>query len=426
MYRNIINDLAVWQQEQLNKVLLLKGARGVGKTWTVSDFASAFFDSMLLIDLSKEKELHAFLQGKVDYCVIDSILDENTDGKLDNTLIVFDEAQVLDEGIGGILSYAVNRPELRICIIASYMGKLFGEDHYEENIYNLYMYPMTFEEFMTANKAQSLCKCIEEQKVKALDDIVKSRVHDFLNVFYVTGGMPAVVLDYMKHKNLEQVDSKLTSILDEYEEYIKEEAPKSISMKALKVWHSLVAQLSKDNRKFMYGTVDEKARAREYEGAVNWLVDSGLVRRINKVNKGISPLADYVDYKSFELYHLDHGLLRQMAGIPATALYKSEDKFDELNGGLTEQFVLQELTLNKTVGQLYFWISGATARVDFLFEDDGEVIPVDVQSTIRSKAQSLKVFRQRYNNRMSIRISLSELTFSKGILNIPMYGLWNF
>ena len=196
--------------------------------------------------------------------------------------------------------------------------------------------------------------------------------------------------------------------------------------KVLKIWDSIPAQLTKDNRKFMYGYVDDKARAREYESATNWLVDNGLLRRVFKVEKGLVPLKEHIDKKSFELYHLDHGLLRQMKGLNGSKLLARTNLFDAMEGALVEQMVLAELTLNANVKELYFWISGATARIDFLFEDDGEVIPVDVQSTIRTKAQSIKVFQQKYNNRMAIRISLGELNFSKGVLNIPLYGLWSF
>ena len=194
----------------------------------------------------------------------------------------------------------------------------------------------------------------------------------------------------------------------------------------MKVWDSLPVQLEKPNRKFMYGYVDEKARAREYAGAVKWLADAGLVRQIFRVSKGLAPLTAYEDQKAFELYHLDHGLLRVMCGVWMEDLEHRTDVYEVLGGVLTEQYTVAELTMNQNVHHLYFWISGATARVDFVFEDDGEVIPVDVQSKVRSKAQSLKVFYKNYNNRMAIRISLDDLNFSKGILNIPLYGLWNF
>ena len=201
---------------------------------------------------------------------------------------------------------------------------------------------------------------------------------------------------------------------------------KQLVKKILQVWDSVPAQLTKENKKFMYGAVDAKARAREYVAAVDWLIEAGYVRKGQKVTQGLSPLTDYLDLKSFELYYLDHGLLRNVSGITAKEAENDEAIFDAMHGILSEQLVLAELTLNSNVQELYFWTSEATARIDFVFEDDGEIIPVDVQTTIRKKAQNLKVFHQKYGNRMWIRISLEALSFHKGNLNVPIYGLWNF
>lgn len=297
---------------------------------------------------------------------------------------------------------------------------------YEEELYALMLYPMTFEEFLTANKAQDLCKHIEKQKLEPVDASIIRQITEYLKIFYITGGMPIVVLDYIKNHDLNRVDAILKALLNRSKEYIDRYVPNGMAVKVDKIWNSIPVQMEKDNRKFMYQYVDEKARAREYEKSVNWLVETGLVRKVNRIREGISPLVMQVDEKSFELYHLDHGLLRIMCGISWNQIKSGDESLEDINGALLEQFVLSELTMNKTVEQLYFWISGATARVDFVFEDDGEVVPVDVQSRIRRKAQSIKVFHNKYSNRMAIRISLDELSFSKGVLNIPLYGLWNF
>ncbi len=426
MYRNIINDLAKWYQESQEKVLFVKGARGVGKSWTVDDFSSAFFESSVMIDLRNDVMLSKSLNS--DGIRLEEHIMDMTGINIpkEKILIIFDELQVIEHGIDKVMNFRKEHPEYRYCIIASFVGKLEGEDDYNDSIVTYTLMPMTFEEFLTANKAQNLCKYIEQQRIKPVEAAIIEKIMEYLKIFFVVGGMPAVVAEYVKNGNLSVIEILQKEILDEQREYIKANAPKIIVKKILKIWDSIPVQLSKENRKFMYGYVDPKARAREYESSTHWLVDNGLLRRVYRVEQGVSPLSDYVDKKSFELYHLDHGLLRQMAGFSAIRLLDREDIFDVMKGALTEQMVLAELTLNQTVGELYFWISGATARVDFLFEDDGEVIPVDVQSTIRTKAQSIKVFHQKYNNRMAIRISLGSLGFSKGILNIPLYGLWNF
>lgn len=288
------------------------------------------------------------------------------------------------------------------------------------------MYPMSFEEFLIANKAQELCKIIEQEKVDGLKEDIRPVILEYLKYFYITGGMPEVVQSFVKNRSMNQVDIIGHRNLQEMRDYVIKHAPKQLVKKILQVWDSVPAQLTKENKKFMYGAVDAKARAREYVAAVDWLIEAGYVRKVQKVTQGLSPLTDYLDLKSFELYYLDHGLLRNVSGITAKEAENDEAIFDAMHGILSEQLVLAELTLNSNVQELYFWTSEATARIDFVFEDDGEIIPVDVQTTIRKKAQNLKVFHQKYGNRMWIRISLEALSFHKGNLNVPIYGLWNF
>lgn len=430
MYRIIMNDLMKWYENGQNQVLLLKGAKGVGKTWTIIDFGQGFYKNLIYLDFEKDEDAYSlFKQGmrvKAEklmaalcmYC--QQIYEEG------QTLFVFDEAHLYPKAVEAIMSLKHQRPELPICLIASTMGLIAHEAEYEKEFYQLQLYPMTFEEFLTANKAQDLCKSIENQKMEPVEPEVIEQITSYLKLFYITGGMPVVVLDYVKNHDLNRVDAILKALLVRSKEHIDRYAPKTYALKVNKIWNSIPAQMKKDNRKFMYQYVDEKARAREYEKSVNWLVDTGLVRKVNRIRDGIAPLEMQVDEKSFELYHLDHGLLRVMCGVAYNQIKMEDEVMEDVNGALLEQFVLSELTMNKTVDRLYFWISGATARVDFVFEDDGDVVPVDVQSRIRRKAQSIKVFNSKYRNHMAIRISLDELGFSKGILNIPLYGLWNF
>lgn len=430
MYRMIIDDLMEWCGTSQDKVLILKGAKGVGKTWTMIDFSQGFYHSLLYVDFEKDSEVYTLFKqgGKIKaekliaamsmYCEQSYV-----EGK---TLFVFDEAHLYPKAIEAIMSLKEQKPELSICIISSTIGTIPHEAEYVNDWYQLQLYPMTFEEFLTANKAQNLCKYIENQKIEPVEQSVIDQITEYLKVFYMTGGMPIVVLDYIQNHDMNRVDSILKALLIRCKEHISQYAPRTLSVKVLKIWDSIPAQMEKDNRKFMYQYVDEKARAREYEKSVEWLVETGLVRKINRIREGIAPLKDQVDEKSFELYHLDHGLLRVMCGLSYHQIKADEESLDDMNGALLEQMVLSELTMNKTVQSLYFWISGATARVDFVFEDDGEVVPVDVQSRVQKKAQSIKVFNSKYNNRMAIRISLEGVSFSRGILNIPLYGLWNF
>ena len=430
MYRIIMNDLMDWYENAQDKALFLKGAKGVGKTWTIIDIAQGFFKKLIYIDIEKDEECHYLFKrgakteaGKLMAALATYANEELIEG---NTIFVFDEPESCPDALGAIMSLKEQRPEVPVCIIASTIGTIAGEVLYADRFYQLKLYPMTFEEFLTANKAQELCKFIENQKMEPVAPQIIDRITELLREYYIVGGMPIVVLDYVKNHDLGRVDSILQALLVRTRDYILKKVPKNYSVKVPKIWDSIPSQMKKDNRKFMYQYVDEKARAREYEKSVEWLVDTGLVRRVNRIRDGFAPLSEQVDDKSFELYHLDHGMLRIMCGIPHTAVESKEHEFEELGGALLEQLVLSELTMNKTVNELYFWISGATARIDFVFEDDGDVVPVDVEPRIRRKAQSMKVFNERYKNHMAIKISLDDLGFSRGTLNVPLYGLWNF
>ena len=430
MYRIIMNDLIEWYEKKADKVLLLKGAKGVGKSWTMIDFGQGFYKRLVYIDLEKDEEAYTlFKQGsrvRAEKLMAALCMYADEQYEEGQTLFVFDEAHLYPRVVEAIMSLKQQRPDLPVCIIASTVGTVPHEAEFAEKLHTLILYPMTFEEFLTANKAQDLCKHIENQKLEPVEPEIIDKITEYLKVYYITGGMPIVVLDYVKNHDLNRVDAILGALLDRCKEHLNRYVPKTCECKVNKIWDSIPAQMEKDNRKFMYQYVDEKARAREYEKSVNWLVDTGMVRRVNRIKEGISPLELQVDDKSFELYHLDHGLLRMMCGIPHTQIKVEAETMEDINGALLEQLVLSELTMNKTVDRLYFWISGATARVDFVFEDDGQVVPVDVQSRIRRKAQSMKVFNAKYKNHMAIRISLDGLSFTKGILNIPLYGLWNF
>ena len=431
MYRNMVNTLAAWSEDPEKKMLLLKGPLHVGKSWCVMDFAEAFYKKTLHIEFDRDAVLRElfmtahtpeFIEEQLELLAGVSFRDYSAN----ELLLVFDEVQVEEDLFAGVMQYIRQLRGRSVILIASWMGSLPAENLVAEELQVEYMYPMSFEEFLIANKAQELCKIIEQEKVDGLKEDIRPVILEYLKYFYITGGMPEVVQSFVKNRSMNQVDIIGHRNLQEMRDYVIKHAPKQLVKKILQVWDSVPAQLTKENKKFMYGAVDAKARAREYVAAVDWLVEAGYVRKVQKVTQGLSPLTDYLDLKSFELYYLDHGLLRNVSGITAKEAENDEAIFDAMHGILSEQLVLAELTLNSNVQELYFWTSEATARIDFVFEDDGEIIPVDVQTTIRKKAQNLKVFHQKYGNRMWIRISLEALSFHKGNLNVPIYGLWNF
>ncbi len=426
MFRNIMNDLATWYEIGENKAALIRGGKFVGKTWAALDFATGFFDEHILIDLEqypdfcqyisrerKPEKLHAKLTTSLDKY--------DFQGKL----LIFDNVQLSTMAIPNLVEYAKVSDGVRICMLATVNGALLGEAECQDDLFVYELMPMTFDEFLKAGKGRKLWKYIENQRLERMPDEVRASIDTMLDAFLVTGGMPEAVSAYYKNENFEEVDGILQKTLDKMTEYIVKVTPKKLLTKVMLIWNSIPVQLTKENKKFMYGYVDPKARAREYESSVDHLVRIGVVRQVYRVKHGVLPLAEQVDEKSFEIYHLDHGLLRIMAGIHYNDIDQT-NIVDTMDGMVAEQYAMEELYANRNVGKLFFWISSATAKVDFVYEGDGEVVPVDVQTEPHTKAQSSKVFRQRYNNATSIRISTDDMYMNNGLLNVPLYGIWNF
>lgn len=426
MFRNIMNDLATWYEVGKNKAALIRGGKFVGKTWAAVDFATGFFDEHIIIDLEKYPDFSQYIAKERKPDKLHAKLTTSLD-KYDFTgkLLIFDNVQISPMAVVNLTAYAKANDGVRVCMLATVNGALPGEKECGDDLFVYELMPMTFDEFLKAGKGRKLWKYIENQRLTGMPDEVRDSIDTMLEAFFITGGMPEAVSAYYKTENFEEVDAVLQKTLDNLTEYIVKVTPKKLLTKVMLVWNSIPVQLTKENKKFMYGYVDSKARAREYESSVDFLVRLGVVRRVYRIQHGRLPLEQQVDEKSFELYHLDHGLLRIMAGIHYADMDK-ENVIDAMDGMIAEQYAMEELYANKNVGQLYFWISSATAKVDFVYEGDGEVVPVDVQTEPHTKAQSSKVFKQRYKNTTSIRISTDDMYVSNGLLNVPLYGIWNF
>ena len=421
-----MNDLATWYETGNNKIAVVRGGKFVGKTWAVTDFAMGFFEDHIIVDMNKQTDFAAYASKERRPEKLHAKLTTSLD-KYDfkGKLLIFDNAENCSGLLQNLVQYAKYNTECKICVVATVCGPMLGEEECADDICVYELMPMCFDEFLKAGKGRKLCAFIENQKLTAMPDEVRESVQTMLEAFFVTGGMPEAVDEYYKTGDFRRVDVILKSILDRMTDYLINSTPKRYLSKVMAIWKSIPTQLTKENKKFMYGYVDSKARAREYEASVDQIVRMGVVRQVFRVRNGVLPLTDQRDDKSFELYHLDHGLLRMMAGILVQDI-DTDNVLDMMDGVIAEQYAMAELYMNKSVGDLYFWISSATAKVDFVYEGDGEVIPVDVQTSPHTKAQSSRVFRQRYNNKTSVRISTDDMFVDKGLVNIPLYGIWCF
>ena len=429
MYRNVINDLATWYEEPRKRILYIKGAHGVGKTWTVTDFARAFFEGYRFVDFSSNNEFSQIFDGNSDTATtitnLDNMLEERF-GTIDYTknLLIFDHSENIPFCDEFFYEYAKVHRNYAICLIASSMAITEFEYHHKDVFNIIRMRPMTFDEFLIANKATPLITAVERAKSTPLTPTEENAILTILKDYMIVGGMPGIVRNFIENRDYSQVRTLQNELVADYENLIRNSFSSSLSQRCRRIWKSIPNQLTRDNKKFMYRFAEINARSREYSEATQSLCDLGLARKLPRLTDCKFPLEDYVDYKSFELFLIDHGLLRAIYDLPADDSVTIEEIFNEKNGAVAEQYIFQELS-NK-VGYLYYWISKATARVPFVYEGNMAAVPVDVRFTKNKKAQNVKTYKtQNDSAEISIKISLEPVSIDNNVVNVPAYGLWN-
>lgn len=428
MYRNLLENLKEWKNKKGRPPLILKGARQVGKTWLLIEFAKTCFEDMLYINFENMPNLNELFEGSIEPQRIIDMLGALNGKKIipEKTLLIFDEVQEIPRALTALKYFAENAPEYPICCAGSLLGVALhkGTSFPVGKVDFLTLQPLTFQEFLEANKEQELVKFIEKTDYIPFPQPLVNKLIDYLKLYFVIGGMPAVINTWLEYRDFAKVEEKQHTILDTYQQDFSKHAPSAIVPKLRYLWNSVPSQLAKESKKFIYGLVKKGARAREYENALLWLLDSGFIRKVGRITKGALPLKAYEDLKAFKLYHLDIGLLRAMSELSPKAITESVRVFEEFKGALTEQYVLQELS-SMNFKSIYYWTSSATAEVDFVFSDGLTIFPLEVKAGENLQARSLRVFREKYDVKFAIRTSLSNLRMDGGLLNIPLYAFFN-
>jgi predicted AAA+ superfamily ATPase len=430
MYRKIINELKEWKDKKDRLPLILKGARQVGKTWILQEFGKECFEDVLYINFENTSNISDLFEGNIEPKRIIEYLSAIHHKKIEpeKTLIIFDEIQELPRALTSLKYFAEQAPEYAICCAGSLLG-VFLHDKVSfpvGKVEFLELQPLDFEEFLIANNEEELVRLIQKNGMEKLPDIIGDKLKDYLKKYFVIGGMPRAVRAWIDEKDFEKVETIQKGILEAYVRDFSKHTDGSTATRIEYVWKSIPSQLAKENRKFIYGVVKDGARAREYENAINWLENSGLIRIANRVKCGDKqPLKAYEDLKSFKIYLIDIGLLRVLCELDYETIIDKDAIYNEFNGLLTEQFVLQELKNINKINTIYYWSNDFTSEVDFVFSYKNLIIPVEAKSGLNVKSQSLKVFMNEYNTKLAIRCSLLNLTLDKNKLNIPLYCIWN-
>lgn len=424
MYRKLINDLLKWKSKANHNPLILQGARQVGKTWLLKEFGKTYYEEVCYINFERHLALSTIFEGDLSpQKIIEQLsIFHGHPINFQKCLLIFDEIQECPRALTSLKYFSEEAPEYDICCAGSLLGMALhkGTSFPVGKVDFLTLYPMDFEEFLMVREGEYISNFIHNVGLETNLNPFREKLEDNLKLYMVIGGMPAAVQKYVETSDFELVDETLYFILQTYQNDFSKHAEKRTIEKIRHIWNSLPSQLAKENKKFIYGLVREGARAREYEEAILWLKDVGLISLVNRISKPSQPLASYSILSDFKIYTLDVGLLRVMSGLPEQAILNGGAIFEEFKGALTEQFALQEL---RTIfGQnVYYWTSGNSAEVDFVVAEGTNIIPIEVKASINVHAKSLKVYNQKYTPKKMLRFSLLPPNRNENLIDWPLY-----
>lgn len=421
MQRKIYDELTKWKKSDKRKPLLLTGARQVGKTYILKEFAKNEFKQFVYINLDADRERYELIfNGSIEPSELISNLEIISGTKIipNDTLIIFDEVQEVPRALTSLKYFCEMAPEYFVAASGSLLGIALheGSSFPVGKVDTLQLEPLDFEEFIMATGQDNLLKIINnENNLKIFSDKLLALFREYL----VVGGMPEAVASWVDKHDFQEVDKVQNTILLAYFNDISKHTDPTTATRIHQIWNSLPAQFAKRNEKFMFNTIKEGARAREYESAVQWLTDCKIVRKVNRIKTGARlPLKPYEDISSFKLYFLDVGLFRHLAGVSSAMVMDEVELFKEFNGFFVEQFVLQQMA---PLHEMYYWASDASAEVDFVTSYGLNVMPIEVKSGQNVKAKSLRIYRDEYQPQLSVRFSLRPLEYNDGLLNLPIY-----
>ena len=428
MYRKIIYDLKRWKYSPHRKPLILQGARQTGKTWIMKEFGKTEYKNTAYLFCQENPALESLFNAPFNKERLLTGFQMLCGFKIEpeNTLIIFDEIQEIPTALTALKFLYEQAPDYHIICAGSLLGIAFHKDISfpvgKVNFLNLY--PLSFSEFLTALGKEQQADLINntEQDCELLK-VFSEEFKELLKYYFFIGGMPEVVSTWIETKDFNEVRRVQKELLMTYENDISKHTASEMANRIKQVWASVPSQLAKENKKFLYSVVKESARAREYENAINWLKNAGLLVTIHRINKPGIPLKAYEDLEAFKIFILDIGLLCSMTDLSAKVLLEGNRLFTEFKGALTEQFVCQQLISELEIRPYYWSAKDGTAEVDFIFQADALVIPIEVKAEINLRAKSFKLYRDTYNPEIAFRFSLTDFVDHGSLKDVPLYDL---
>lgn len=426
--RYAMQQLIDWKNRSNRKPLIIKGARQVGKTWLMKAFGEQCFEKVAYVTFYNNRRMAKVFDD--DYDIDRIIMNINVETKTEvtpkNTLIIFDEIQEAPRALESLKYFYENAPEYAVIAAGSLLGVALHQNvsFPVGKVDTLDLYPMNFREFLEAMGEKQLVDLLNKKDYTLINDFGSKYIFWLKNYYYV-GGMPEVVSFFANHKDYVEVRRLQQSILEQYEDDFGKHTDNTNLARIRMVWNSIPMQLAKENKKFFFGQIKKGARMKDFEVAIEWLLDCGLIVKVYKVNSPSVPLKAYIDFSAFKLFLLDIGLLGAMSELDAASILEGNEIFREFKGALTEQYVLQQLVSDTAYTPYYYGTDSANYEMDFTIQKGKDIVPIEVKAEVSNQAKSLKAYCQKFNPGYAVRISMKDYREEEWLTNIPLYAVCN-
>lgn len=425
MERMKMEELVRWKERPGRKPLILKGARQVGKTWLMKEFGKRYFDHVAYVNLDRNSRMRRVFDGDFDIEAIVMALNIETGVPIqpEKTLIILDEVQEAPRAISSLKYFCEDAPEYAVIAAGSLLGAAIhkGTSFPVGKVDTMEIHPLNYREFLMAMGESALADLLTQKKYALMEPFAEKYTR-LLKLYLYTGGMPEVVNAYVLRKDIVEVRSIQRTILELYEDDFGKHAPKEEMPRIRMVWNAVPLQLAKENKKFFFGQIKTGARAKDFENAIQWLTDCGLLTKVYRVEKPAMPLKSYIDFAAFKIYLLDVGLLGAMSDLDARTILEGSEIFVEFKGALAEQYVQQQLVSDTPYTPFYYSASSHN-EIDFVLQREGQIFPLEVKAAENLRSKSLRAYCDKFNPAMAVRTSLSGYREQEWMINIPLYAV---
>ena len=426
MDRFALEKLKQWKEKKNRKPLIIRGARQVGKTWLMKEFGRTCFGKMAYVNFDSNTRMRQVFEGDINIERLVLAISAETGISIDSqdTLLIFDEVQEVPKALTALKYFCEEAPEYAIVAAGSLLGVAMhkGTSFPVGKVDFMDLYPLSFREFLCALGEMRFVEILDSSDTDMVT-MFKSKYIDRLREYYFVGGMPEVVQSYLDSKDFNQVREIQKNLLNYYQQDFSKHAEVTLVPRLNLVWNSIPMQLAKENKKYIYGQVREGARAKDFELAIQWLMDCGLIHKVQRIKKPGLPLKAYLDLDAFKIYLLDIGLLMAMVDLDARVIIDGNRIFTEFKGALTEQYVLQQLIADLGIEAYYYSTEKSSGEIDFLLQGRSSILPLEVKAEENLRAKSLRAFCEKYHPAYAVRTSMSDYREQEWMTNIPLYNI---